>query len=76
MASFAMDLLELSGAVSDPDHAEAHGMYQATFMGAPGSRIAGGSDEIMLNILSERVLGAAPGRPCRQGNPVQRGAHG
>ena len=57
MASFAMDLLELSGAVSDPAHAEAHGMYQATFMGAPGGRIAGGSDEIMLNIISERVLG-------------------
>ena len=57
MASFAMDLLELSGAISDPAYAEAHGMYQATFMGAPGSRIAGGSDEIMLNILSERVLG-------------------
>ncbi len=57
MASFAMDLLELSGAISDPVYAEAHGMYQATFMGAPGGRIAGGSDEIMLNILSERVLG-------------------
>ena len=57
MASFAMDLLELSGAISDPAYAEARGMYQATFMGAPGGRIAGGSDEIMLNILSERVLG-------------------
>ena len=57
MASFAMDLLELSGAISDPAYAEAHGIYQATFMGAPGGRIAGGSDEIMLNILSERVLG-------------------
>ena len=57
MASFAMDLMELSGAVSDPAHAEAHGMFQATFMGSPGGRIAGGSDEIMLNILSERVLG-------------------
>ena len=57
MASFAMDLLELSGAVSDPAHAEAHGIFQTTFMGAPGGRIAGGSDEIMLNILAERVLG-------------------
>ena len=40
MASFAMDLLELSGAISDPAYAEARGMYQATFMGAPGGRIA------------------------------------
>ena len=57
MASFALDLLELEGAVSDPAYAEAHGLFQAAFMGAPGDRIAGGSDEIMLNILSERVLG-------------------
>jgi hypothetical protein len=26
-------------------------------MSAPGGRIAGGTDEIMLNILAERVLG-------------------
>ena len=26
-------------------------------MGAPGGRIAGGTDEVMLNILAERVLG-------------------
>ena len=57
MASFAMDLLELGGAVSDPAYAEAHGLYQGAFMGSPGGRIAGGSDEIMLNILAERVLG-------------------
>ncbi len=57
MASFAMDLLELSGAVSDPAYGAARGLYQGMFMGAPGGRIAGGSDEIMLNILAERVLG-------------------
>ena len=57
MASFAMDLLGASGAITDPAYAEARGMFQATFMGSPGGRIAGGSDEIMLNILAERVLG-------------------
>ena len=57
MASFAMDLLEMSGAIWDEDLAEEAGLYPATFMGAPGGRIAGGSDEIMLNILAERVLG-------------------
>lgn len=56
MASFAMDLCELSGAVQG-ELAEEYGMYPAAFMGAPGGRIAGGSDEIMLNILAERVLG-------------------
>ena len=57
MASFAMDLLELSGAMTDPQHAEAYGLFQNAFMAAPGGRIAGGSDEIMRNILAERVLG-------------------
>ena len=57
MASFAIDLLEQSGAIADADHAEAGGLFPATYMAAPGVRIAGGSDEIMLNILAERVLG-------------------
>ena len=57
MTSFAMDLLELTGAVTDPEYAERHGIFQQAYMGAPGGRIAGGSDEIMLNILAERVLG-------------------
>lgn len=57
MASFAMDLLDLSGAIADPAYAEARGIFSDAFMAAPGGRIAGGSDEIMLNILAERVLG-------------------
>ena len=57
MASFCMDLLEMAGAISDPDLAEEAGLIQMTYMGAPGGRIAGGTDEIMLNILAERVLG-------------------
>jgi len=57
MASFALDLLESSGAIWDPALSEAAGMFQATYMGSPGLRIAGGTDEIMLNIIAERVLG-------------------
>jgi alkylation response protein AidB-like acyl-CoA dehydrogenase len=57
MASFCMDLLEMAGVISDPDLAEEAGLIQMTYMGAPGGRIAGGTDEIMLNILAERVLG-------------------
>ena len=57
MASFCMDLLEMAGVVNDPELAEAAGLIQMTYMGAPGGRIAGGTDEILLNILAERVLG-------------------
>ena len=32
-------------------------MYQMGFFGAAGIRIAGGTDEILKNIISEQVLG-------------------
>ncbi len=57
MASFAIDLLEMSGILEDRATAMGGGIYTGTYMNAPGIRIAGGSDEIMLNILAERVLG-------------------
>ncbi len=55
IASFCMDLMEMTGAVADPESDSA--IYVQSFMGAPGGRIAGGTDEVMLNILAERVLG-------------------
>ena len=57
MASFAMDLMEMSGAVWDEEESPEAGQFQATFMSIPGFRIAGGTDEIMANIIAERVLG-------------------
>ncbi len=55
IASFCMDLMEMTGVVADPEFDSA--IYVQSFMGAPGGRIAGGTDEVMLNILAERVLG-------------------
>ncbi len=57
MASFSLDLLEECGVVWDSELSEAAGMYQASYMNSPGLRIAGGTDEIMANIIAERVLG-------------------
>ena len=34
--------------------------WSAHVVGAPGYRIAGGSDEIQRNIIAERVLGLPP----------------
>ena len=31
--------------------------FQSAWLGAPGLRIAGGTDEILKNIIAERVLG-------------------
>jgi len=57
MASFALDLMETNGAIWDEDMSEAAGLFQSTYMDSPGLRIAGGTDEIMANIIAERVLG-------------------
>jgi len=57
MASFAIDLMEMSGAIWDEDFAVESGLFQGSYMGIPGLRIAGGTDEIMANIIAERVLG-------------------
>ena len=57
IASFGMDLLGLSGGVTDPDLAPMHALFQDALLSSPGMRIAGGSDEILRNIIAERVLG-------------------
>jgi len=57
IAMYAMDLQGASGALADPEAAEAAGQFQAMLMSSPSVRIAGGTDEILRNIIAERVLG-------------------
>ena len=57
IASFGMDLMDMSGAVSDVENAPMRAMFQDALLSAPSGRIAGGSDEILRNIIAERVLG-------------------
>ena len=58
IASFGMDLMDMSGAVSDVENAPMRAMFQDALLSAPSGRIAGGSDEILRNIIAERVLGS------------------
>ena len=60
IAAFAMDLMEQGGILTDPELAPLAAVFQQTLMTSPASRIAGGSDEIMRNIIAERVLGLPP----------------
>jgi acyl-CoA dehydrogenase len=56
LASFAMDLEDMGGIMVGDDSPQV-GAFQQSFMWAPGLRIAGGTDEILKNIIAERVLG-------------------
>ena len=60
MASFAMDLLGPAGALMEGDIVPDDAVWQLSYLGSPGLRIAGGTDEILRNIIAERVLGLPP----------------
>jgi len=62
MTAQALDGLGRFGLIDDPDIAFRDGAFQHRFLWAPGLRLGGGSDEIMKNIIAERVLGL-PGDP-------------
>ncbi|MDG2334877.1 MAG: acyl-CoA dehydrogenase family protein [Myxococcota bacterium] len=60
MAAFAMDLQGSAGALNDPSQLPQAAEWQDRYLSIPGLRIAGGTDEILRNIISERVLGLPP----------------
>jgi alkylation response protein AidB-like acyl-CoA dehydrogenase len=57
LAMFALDLQGQMGAVNDTDQTEAGARFQAMLLRSPATRVEGGTDEILRNIIAERVLG-------------------
>ena len=57
IAMFALDLQGQAGAVSDPKLAAMTAKFQAQLLRSPATRVEGGTDEILRNIIGERVLG-------------------
>lgn len=58
VANLGLDLLEQLGDSGLGDkYADAFQKCYKAFMKTPGTRILGGTDEVMLNIVAERVLG-------------------
>ena len=57
IAQYAMDLMEQGGIVNDEASAPMRAMFQEALLSSPSGRIAGGTDEILRNIIAERVLG-------------------
>ncbi|MEA2814832.1 MAG: hypothetical protein QOI93_2529 [Rhodospirillaceae bacterium] len=59
IATLALDLQGQMGVHIDPDDAAAS-RFQAMLLRSPATRIEGGTDEILRNIIAERVLGLPP----------------
>jgi alkylation response protein AidB-like acyl-CoA dehydrogenase len=53
----AIESMDHYGIIADGSLTPLDGAFQQSYMWAPGLRIAGGTDEILKNIIAERVLG-------------------
>jgi alkylation response protein AidB-like acyl-CoA dehydrogenase len=60
MAAFAVELQGASGSLLDRDAVGDDVVWQEAYLASPGIRIAGGTDEVLRNIIAERVLGLPP----------------
>ena len=57
-SAVALNLSDTFGSFTvGPNGSDPAGAFQNALMAAPGLRIAGGTDEILRNIIAERVLG-------------------
>jgi alkylation response protein AidB-like acyl-CoA dehydrogenase len=57
IAQFGMDLMDMGGIVRDRAAMPMESLFQDAMLDSPGNRIAAGTDEILRNVIGERVLG-------------------
>ncbi len=60
MAAFGIELAGVAGATLDDEVTPSDSMWPDLYLSMPGLRIAGGTDEVLRNIIAERVLGLPP----------------
>jgi len=69
IGNFGIDSLDMAGMLRTDDNEIQS--FQNAWLGAPGLRIAGGTDEILKNIISERVLGLPQDKRSDKGMPFK-----
>jgi alkylation response protein AidB-like acyl-CoA dehydrogenase len=57
IALYGLDLMDMAGVVNSPELAAMRGLFQEAMLESPSGRIAAGTDEILRNVIGERVLG-------------------
>ena len=69
IAKFALELQGANGRLVDPEVAEGSARFQAMLLRSPAVRIEGGTDQILRNIIGERVLGLPEDMRADKGIP-------
>lgn len=69
IAKFAMDMQGPGALIVDPEIAEGNARFQAMLLRSPAVRIEGGTDQILRNIIAERVLGLPADMRADKGLP-------
>ena len=72
IAAFALDLQGASGVLVDAAQTSAAARFQAMLLRSPATRIEGGTDEILRNIIAERVLGLPADLRADRGLPFNQ----